>query len=71
MSSNKNWVFAYNPNLQRWETYRNPQTWSYELTAWMYQTFGPPSRDNGWDYHGGSLYFWREDYKNWFTLRWV
>ena len=63
------WRFDYNPKRERWETYRIPQDWPYELFGWLHRTFGYPDVMT-WDYHGGWIYFYDEKLVTAFMLRW-
>ena len=76
---NPEWRWDYHPVQQRWETYCHPHEWPYELFQWLWATFGHPGTDpesgnqcehSGWDYHGGWIYLYREDYLALFKLRW-
>ena len=67
------WLWDYNPRYQRWETYRIPMDWPFGLYSWLLETFGATlSEDDnsGWDYIGGHIYLYREDYVTAFLLRW-
>lgn len=73
---NDQWLLDYNPRGHRWETYRQPLDWPAGLYDWLWETFGHPGTDpdtgvyGGWDYHGGWIYFYREDYVTVFKLKW-
>jgi hypothetical protein len=69
------WVWGYNPMRDRWETYRQPSDWPPGLFEWLYRTFGHPldAESNAWgewDFCGGWIYIYREDYLSLFLLRW-
>lgn len=67
------WDWDYNPHRQRWETYRVPMDWPFGLYRWLHETFGPTLAEDdnsGWDYIGGHIYLYREDYVTAFLLRW-
>ena len=67
------WFWDYHPQRQRWETYRIPMDWPFGLYGWLFENFGNNlgmDSDSGWDYHGGWIYIYREDYVTAFMLRW-
>ena len=70
------WVFDYNSNRERWETYRQPLDWPDGVYSWLWRTFGHPGCDpedgviSGWDYHGGWIYFYKEEHVSAFLLKW-
>lgn len=70
------WLWDYHPVRKRWETYRTPIDWPFELYGWMFETFGHPGTDpvtgeySGWDYHGGWIYIYDEKLLLIFKLRW-
>ena len=70
------WEVDYHPTRQRWETYRIPSGWPFDLYKWLWTTFGHPGCDpedgvvSGWDYHGGWIYFYDEKLVTAFMLRW-
>jgi hypothetical protein len=67
------WVFDYHPRKGRWETYRIPQDWPPGLYKWLFDTFGlnlGMDSASDWDYHGGWIYLYKEEYVLLFTLRW-
>jgi hypothetical protein len=70
------WRFDFNPKRERWETYRTPKDWPFELWGWLHDTFGHPGTDpdsgeySGWDYHGGWIYIYKEEVLLMFKLRW-
>ena len=74
--SKDEWRFDYHPTRHRWETYRIPQDWPFDLYKWLWDSFGHPGTDpdtgeySGWDYHGGWIYFYEEKYVTIFLLRW-
>ena len=71
------WLWDYHPIRKRWETYRQPLDWPFGLYDWLNVTFGHPGTDpdsgvySGWDYHGGWIYFYKEEYVALFNLRWT
>ena len=68
-----NWRVECRPD--RWETYRLPIDWPEGLYDWLWE-LGHPGTDpdtgvySGWDYHGGWIYFYKEEYVTAFLLRW-
>ena len=63
----------------RWEIHfsiTNPASNWKEIWEWCWQSFGHPGTDpetgvySGWDYHGGSIYFYNEKCVTMFVLRW-
>ena len=73
------WLWDYHPTRYRWETFRLPNDWPFGLYQWLWDTFGHPGTDpdsgnqckhSGWDYHGGWIYIYREDYLMLFKLKW-
>lgn len=74
--SSDEWRFDYYPARKRWETYRTALDWPSELYGWLYRTFGHPGTDpetgvySGWDYHGGWIYLYKEEYVSAFLLKW-
>ena len=69
------WRFDYNPLKQRWETYRTPIDWPFGLYGWLWELGNPLSdlagaEHSDWDYHGGWIYFYREDLLSTFLLKW-
>ena len=70
--SNAHWDWEYHPGRVRWETYRTPMDWPAGLYDWLNSTFGRPGIDrSGWDYHGGWIYLYKEQYLTMFMLRWA
>ena len=73
----KTWNIKHRPDRGRWETYRIPQDWPFDLYKWLWNSFGHPGTDpdtgvhSGWDYHGGWIYFYDEKWVNAFLLRWA
>lgn len=68
------WQWDYHPGRQRWETYREPMLWPFGLYGWLREAFGNPlweDSNSEWDYQGGWIYFYREDYVTAFLLRWA
>jgi hypothetical protein len=68
------WLWDYNPARQRWETYRQPANWPFGLYDWLHEAFGDPLSEDpnsDWDYTGGHIYLYREDYITAFLLRWA
>jgi hypothetical protein len=74
--SKDNWRWEYNPKQERWETYRNPFDWPFDLYKWLWDTFEHPGTDpdtgihSGWDYYGGWIYLYKEEFLLLFNLRW-
>jgi hypothetical protein len=69
------WRFDYNPNCERWETYRTPIDWPHGLYGWLWALGNPGSDPAGedhcvWDYHGGHIYFYDEKLVTAFLLKW-
>ena len=67
------WLWDYNPRHQRWETYRQPIDWPFGLYGWLREAFGNPRSEDAsseWDYTGGHIYLYREDYVTVFLLKW-
>lgn len=67
------WLWDYNSKRHRWETYRQPIDWPFGLYGWLREAFGPTldeDENSGWDYIGGHIYLYREDYVTAFMLRW-
>ena len=73
---NNEWSVDYHPTRKRWETYRLPGDWPVGLYDWLWES-GHPGTDpdtgvfSGWDYHGGWIYFYREELVSAFLLRWL
>lgn len=68
------WRIDHRPDRGRWETYRNPGDWPGGLYQWLFETFGlnqGMDRDSGWEYHGGWIYFYKEEHVSAFLLRWA
>lgn len=68
------WLWDYNPARQRWETYRMPANWPYGLYGWLREAFGSPLSEDpnsDWDYTGGHIYLYRENYVTMFLLKWA
>lgn len=73
---NNTWHWDYHPTKFRWETYRQPIDWPFGLWGWLFENFGKPIRETvddevaDWDYQGGWIYLYREDYVTMFVLKW-
>ena len=67
------WRIDHRPDRGRWETYRQSSEWPPGLYQWLFDTFGlniGMNRDSNWDYHGGWIYFYKEECVGMFILRW-
>lgn len=65
------WEWRYNGIKKRWETYISPHNCPNGLYQWMFENFGiPTGTQSAWNYHGGSIYIYREVILILFTLRW-
>lgn len=71
------------PELQRencWGIHfsiTDPKSHWKQIYTWCWETFGHPATDpdtgeyGGWNYHGGWIYFYKEEYATMYTLRWL
>ena len=66
---NLTWRINHRPDRERWETYRSPVDWPYELYGWLHRSFGVPNNTT-WEYHGGWIYFYDEKCVTMYSLRW-
>jgi hypothetical protein len=70
------WRFEKSQRGNHWQTYRLPLDWPEGLYGWLWDTFGHPGyhpdtgKHSGWDFHGGWIYFFDEEYVVVFLLRW-
>lgn len=70
------WEFDYQPDHERWVTYRIPLDWPFGLHGWLWELGNPLSDLAGgdhsnWDYQGGWIYFYDEKLVTAFLLRWA
>ena len=70
------WEFDYQPDHERWVTYRIPIDWPFGLHGWLWELGNPLSDLAGggphsnWDYRGGWIYFYDEKLVTAFLLKW-
>jgi hypothetical protein len=72
--SSSEWRWEYDPERECWKTYRIPMDWPHGLYSWLFETFGNNigmDSDSPWDYHGGWIYFYKEECVTLFNLRWA
>jgi hypothetical protein len=69
---------VHRPDRDRWEMHfslTTPGSKIKQVQEWCWNTFGPNglithTHDRHWDYHGGWVYLYKEQYVTMFTLKW-
>lgn len=75
----RGWNFVRLPNQTVggavYHAYRQTDSWPDGLLGWLYNTFGKPGEViNGviqWDYIGGNIYLYKEEFVTLFLIRWA